>query len=166
MLREEFIAWAVSHNAFVREQGTDNLLKIESLPEREVNGKIVPAVTVAVRIVFKRHFISDIASMDVCYQDGRVQHMWDERLGFLSIGEDMNCYKDSGTGKKSLRFAAVAPPEPEVTYNTMPDGDQWICTGEGFINLMESDNYAFGATEEEAIENFKKLSETVLTEVV
>jgi hypothetical protein len=37
------------------------------------------------------------------------------------------------------------------------DGDAWICRGEGFINLQESDNYAFGATRDEAIKNYGEL---------
>ena len=38
----------------------------------------------------------------------------------------------------------------------IPDGNAYCCVGEGFVNLQESDNYAFGDTFEEAIENFKK----------
>ncbi|WP_042372679.1 hypothetical protein [Bacteroides neonati] len=38
----------------------------------------------------------------------------------------------------------------------IPDGNTYCCVGEGFVNLQESDNYAFGDTFEEAIENFKK----------
>lgn len=34
------------------------------------------------------------------------------------------------------------------------DGDQWCCVGEGFENIQESSNYAFGATREEAIKNY------------
>ena len=34
------------------------------------------------------------------------------------------------------------------------DGDLWCCVGEGFENLQESSNYAFGATREEAIKNY------------
>ena len=32
------------------------------------------------------------------------------------------------------------------------DGDKWICVGDGFINLQESDNYAFGDDFYHAIE--------------
>lgn len=31
------------------------------------------------------------------------------------------------------------------------DGNAWCCVGEGFENLQESDNYAFGDTRDEAI---------------
>ena len=34
------------------------------------------------------------------------------------------------------------------------DGSAWCCVGEGFENLQESDNYAFGDTRIEAIENY------------
>lgn len=37
------------------------------------------------------------------------------------------------------------------------DGDQFCCIGNGFINLQESENYAFGGTKEEAIQNYRKL---------
>ncbi|PCI54177.1 MAG: hypothetical protein COB36_10835 [Alphaproteobacteria bacterium] len=36
----------------------------------------------------------------------------------------------------------------------MKDGDAWCCVGEEFINLQESDCYAFGDTKKEAIENY------------
>lgn len=44
-----------------------------------------------------------------------------------------------------------------LIIKVMPDGNAFCCVGEGFINLQESDNYAFGNTFEEAIENFKAL---------
>ena len=34
------------------------------------------------------------------------------------------------------------------------DGNAWCCVGTGFENLQESDNYAFGDTKEEAIQNY------------
>lgn len=37
------------------------------------------------------------------------------------------------------------------------DGNEFCCHGLDFINLQESDNYAFGSTFEEAIENYGKL---------
>lgn len=39
----------------------------------------------------------------------------------------------------------------------MKDGNAWCCIGEGFVNLQESDNYAFGSTRIEAIENYRLL---------
>jgi hypothetical protein len=36
----------------------------------------------------------------------------------------------------------------------MKDGNAWCCVGTGFKNLQESDNYAFGDTREQAIENY------------
>lgn len=45
----------------------------------------------------------------------------------------------------------------------MKDGNAWCCVGDGFINLQESDNYAFGDTKEEAINNYRDvLLETIL----
>jgi len=37
------------------------------------------------------------------------------------------------------------------------DGNAYCCHGLDFINLQESDNYAFGDTFEEAIDNYEKL---------
>lgn len=37
------------------------------------------------------------------------------------------------------------------------DGNAWACTGDGFINLQESKNFAFGDTKDEAIENYRLL---------
>lgn len=37
------------------------------------------------------------------------------------------------------------------------DGNAWCCVGAGFEDLQESDNYAFGATREEAIRNYGEL---------
>lgn len=36
------------------------------------------------------------------------------------------------------------------------DGNAWFCIGVGFVNLQESDNYDFGDTREEAINNYGK----------
>lgn len=37
------------------------------------------------------------------------------------------------------------------------DGDEWCCVGEGFESLQESDNFAFGDTRDQALENYKQL---------
>lgn len=37
------------------------------------------------------------------------------------------------------------------------DGDAYICKGNGFQNLQESDNYAYGRTEQEARDNYMAL---------
>lgn len=39
------------------------------------------------------------------------------------------------------------------------DGNAWCCVGEGFEDLQESDNFAFGDTREEAIKNYGELME-------
>lgn len=40
------------------------------------------------------------------------------------------------------------------------DGDMFMVMGEGFKNLQESNNYAFGETKEQALMNYQKLMET------
>ena len=42
------------------------------------------------------------------------------------------------------------------------DGDEFCCHGLDFANLQESDNYAFGTTFENAIENYGKLMLTAI----
>ena len=37
------------------------------------------------------------------------------------------------------------------------DGNAWCCIGEGFTNLQESNNYAFGDTRDEAIKGYGDL---------
>lgn len=37
----------------------------------------------------------------------------------------------------------------------MKDGNAWVCIGNGFTDLQSSNNYAFGDSFEEAIENYK-----------
>ncbi len=39
----------------------------------------------------------------------------------------------------------------------MKDGNAWVCVGDGFIDLQASDNYAFGLTRDEALENYRML---------
>lgn len=39
-------------------------------------------------------------------------------------------------------------------YKTFMDGGAWVCCGESFINMQESENFAFGDTEQEAINNY------------
>ena len=40
------------------------------------------------------------------------------------------------------------------------DGGAWCCVGAGFENLQESDNYAFGDSRDEALENYSRLMNT------
>lgn len=37
------------------------------------------------------------------------------------------------------------------------DGSAWCCIGNGFVNLQESDNFAFGDTREQAIQAYGEL---------
>tara|TARA_R110000744_G_scaffold345967_4_gene451433 strand:+ start:523 stop:939 length:417 start_codon:yes stop_codon:yes gene_type:complete len=39
----------------------------------------------------------------------------------------------------------------------MKDGSAWFVVGEGFLNLQESDNYAFGDTKKEALDSYYQL---------
>lgn len=45
--------------------------------------------------------------------------------------------------------------KPWWNIRVQMDGDQYCVTGEGFIDLMESDNFAFGKTKKEALENYE-----------
>lgn len=46
---------------------------------------------------------------------------------------------------------------PWWIIKVMKDGNAWCCIGEDFINLQESECYAFGDTREEAIKNYGDL---------
>ena len=41
-----------------------------------------------------------------------------------------------------------------IEFKCQQDGDAWCCVGEGFVNLQESNNYAFGDTWGEAVDKF------------
>lgn len=47
--------------------------------------------------------------------------------------------------------------KPWWTIKVMKDGNAWCCVGESFVKLQESDNYAFGDTKDEAIQNYGDL---------
>ena len=47
--------------------------------------------------------------------------------------------------------------KPWWAIKVFKDGNAWICVGENFDNLQESDNYAFGDTREQAIANYGDL---------
>ena len=47
--------------------------------------------------------------------------------------------------------------EPWWIIRVQKDGSAWVVTGEGFENLQESENYAFGDTKKEALDAYKKL---------
>ena len=47
--------------------------------------------------------------------------------------------------------------KPWWIIKVIQDGDAWCCVGESFINLQESDNFAFGKTREEAIQKYGDL---------
>lgn len=56
-----------------------------------------------------------------------------------------------------LIIRAIDPQDVLKGMKGMKDGNAWCCVGAGFENLQESDNYSFGETRAEAIENYGKL---------
>ncbi len=46
---------------------------------------------------------------------------------------------------------------PWWAIKVFQDGNAWICVGEDFADLQESDNYAFGVTKDEAIASYGDL---------
>lgn len=49
--------------------------------------------------------------------------------------------------------------KPWWRIKVFQDGNAWCCVSEGFENLQESDNVAFGDSRDEAIENYGALME-------
>jgi hypothetical protein len=67
-------------------------------------------------------------------------------LSFKYGGSDVcNACGNQGLGK------------PWWNIKVMKDGNAWCVVGEGFENLQESDNYAFGDTKQEALDNYYEL---------
>ena len=73
---------------------------------------------------------------------------WNDYAGFFLKCEEFV--------KKGLLFFKT----DGIAVKVMQDGSAFCCIGEGFVNLQESDNYAFGNTFDEAVENYKKKIET------
>jgi hypothetical protein len=48
----------------------------------------------------------------------------------------------------------------DAIIKVFKDGKSWCCAGAGFVDLQESDNYAFADTREKAISNFASLTPT------
>ena len=57
--------------------------------------------------------------------------------------------------KEGLVFSYTKVCGKDVPFKCYADGDSFCCVGEGFTNLQESSNYAFGDSFEEALANFK-----------
>lgn len=47
--------------------------------------------------------------------------------------------------------------KPWWIIKVLEDGDEWCCIGEDFVNLQESNCYAFGKSRQEAIKNYGDL---------
>ena len=82
--------------------------------------------------------------------------------GRVFCDSDHSWYRDkAGISSSESAKEKKAPKQ----YTVVRDGNQWCCFDEGFINLQESDNYAFGDTVEEAVENFLKPSPKTFDDV-
>lgn len=51
--------------------------------------------------------------------------------------------------------------KPWWRIRVFKDGNAWCCVGEGFVDLQESDNYAYGDTRDAAIEAYGTLMSAV-----
>ena len=51
-------------------------------------------------------------------------------------------------------FSEVKTSKGSVEFKCYADGDSYCCVGKGFVNLQESNNYAFGDTWQDAIDAF------------
>jgi len=56
--------------------------------------------------------------------------------------------------KQGQVFSVIKIRGNDFVFKCFADGDKFCCVGEGFVNLQESDNYAFGDSFDEAIINF------------
>lgn len=84
------------------------------------------------------------------YYQGYFKHLSDGKIckaKSFSYG-GLNCHT---CGKRGVI-------ESWWNIKVMKDGSQWCVIGEGFENLQESDNYAFGATKEEALQNYQNIN--------
>jgi hypothetical protein len=106
--------------------------------------------------------------------DGARQNGWDSAARFIDEGKiysvvpfhDKDCdgtpFPYGGTwvcntcGESQLN-------KPWWNVKVYKDGSEWICVGENFVNLQESENFAFGSTRKEAIANYGKLMQEQAT---
>lgn len=71
-------------------------------------------------------------------------HEWDDYAGFFLQAENLI--------KEGILFFKRCG----LIIKVMKDGNSFCCVGEGFTNLQESNNYAFGDTFENAISNYER----------
>ena len=55
---------------------------------------------------------------------------------------------------KEKQVMETYKPSTEPFYVIESDGDSWFCHYNNFTNIIESDEVAFGATPQEALQNF------------
>lgn len=69
-----------------------------------------------------------------------------------------NCYPFLYGGSIVCNSCGISGVDKDWFYiQVEKDGNEYCCHGLDFINLQESENYAFGKTFEDAIENYGKL---------
>lgn len=84
---------------------------------------------------------------------------WSKACGGMPAGSDWAA-RDSGwrlANKMIMEgkiFSETEVNGKTITFKCFQDGDQYCCVGEGFENLQESNNYAFGCSFDAAIVNF------------
>lgn len=83
-------------------------------------------------------------SIDWAMAKSEYPYEWDDYAGFFLQAENLI--------KEGILFFK----RHDLTVKVMKDGDSFCCVGERFINLQESNNYAFGDTFEDAIRNYKR----------
>jgi hypothetical protein len=60
--------------------------------------------------------------------------------------------------KSGKIYSKTTVKDKEITFKCFADGDEFCCVGEGFENLQESNNYAFGDCFDSAVVNFGLLN--------
>ena len=87
----------------------------------------------------------NLALNGLSWAEARLQHnstMWDRYAGYFIQAEDW------------IREGKLYFIKDGLKIKVLKDGNSFCCIGEHFKNLQESDNYAFGETFEDAIENY------------
>ncbi len=71
---------------------------------------------------------------------------WGERNNGWELADEMI--------KEGKIFSEIHTASGMQEFKCMQDGDAWCCVGSGFVNLQESNNYAFGDTRKQAMDSF------------
>jgi len=78
--------------------------------------------------------------------DGARGQVWAERYAGWELADEMI--------RAGKIFSEIKTERGRIKFKCFPDGNAWCCIGWGFVNLQESDNYAFGDTRKEAVDSF------------